>query len=174
MSGMGCSGSAPIQEINAEENEGENLSKENSANGIADQQRQAKAGGIETSANSLQDTNLAEENQRGSDMKRNSLRRLRPKRDGERIINDAWGKSTVAKNVKNLESSPSRRQPEELVDLESEYGKDGVDLASSHVHGDYQEKEKLIKNCDETYSTDNIERMNKQRTIYMVITMPIN
>ena len=174
MFGMGCSGSAPIQEINAGENERENLSKENCANGIVDQQRQAKADGIETSENSLQDTNPAEGNQLSSVKKGNSLGRLRLKRDGEQIIIDAWGKSTVTKNVKNVESSQSRREPEELIDLESEYGKDGVDLASSHVHGDHQDRENLIINPDKTYSVDNIERMSKQRTIYMVITMSIN
>lgn len=173
MFGMGCSGSAPIQEINAEEDEGVNLSKENSANGIADQQRQPKADGIETTANSLQGTNPAEGNQQGSDRKKNSLRRLRLKRDGEQIINDAWGKSTATKNVKNLESLQSRHKPAELVDLESEYGKDGIDLASSHVHRDHQEKEKLI-NCDGTNSVDSSERMSNQRNIYRVITIPIN
>ena len=173
MFGMGCSRSAPIQEINPEEDEGVNLSKENSTSGIADQQRQAKADGIETAANSLPDTNPAEENQLGTDKKRNSLRRLRLKRDGEQIINDAWGKSTVTKNVKNLTSLQSRHKADELVDLESEYGKDGVDLASSHVHGDHQEKENLINDCDGN-SWDNSERMSNQRSIYRVITMPIN
>ena len=179
---MGCSGSAPIQELNAEpENEEVNLSKENSANGIADQPGQAKATGIETTANSLQDTNPTEGNQLGPVKERNSLKRSRPKRDGEQIIDNAWSTSKIKKNVKNLEISQSRPKIEDLVDMESEYGKDGIDLASSHVHGDHQKKEKLISNSlgarksrDGTYSVDNTERMSKQRTIHKVNTMPIN
>ncbi|XP_020617456.1 uncharacterized protein LOC110055409 [Orbicella faveolata] len=170
---MGCSGSAPIQEFNAEENEAGNLSKENSVKEIADQPRQEKADGIETTANSLQDTNPTEGNQLGPDKEINNLKRSRPKRDREQIIDNAWSISKVKKNVKNLESSQSRPKPEGLVDLESEYGKDGVDLASSHVYGDHQDKEKLINHSlgarmspDGTYSVDNSERMSKRRSFH--------
>lgn len=175
---MGCSGSAPIQKFNAEENEAGNLSKENSVKEIADQPRQEKADGIETTANSLQNTNPTEGNQLGPDKEINNLKRSGPKRDKEQIIDNAWG---ISKVKKNLESSQSRPKPEGLVDLESEYGKDGVDLASSHVYGDHQDKEKLINHSlgarmspDGTYSVDNSERMSKRRSIHKVNTMLIN
>ena len=169
MFGMGCSGSTPIQEI----------SKEKKAKGISDQPRLENADGIETTENTLQDTNTAEGNQLGPD---NSVKRSSPKRNGrEQIIDDAWGISKVKKNVKNLENSQSRPKPVELVDLESEYGKDGVDLVSSHVDGDHQDKEKLINNSlgtrtspDGTYFVDNSKRMNKQRSIHKVNTTQIN
>lgn len=166
---MGCSGSTPIQEI----------SKEDSAKGSSDQSQQEKADGIETTENSLQGTNTTEGNQLGPDI---SLKRSRPKRDcPDQIIDNAWGITNVKKNVKNLERTHLRPRPEEIVDLESEYGKDGVDLASSHVDGDHQDKEKLIKNSvsartspDGTYFVDNSERMSKQRTIHKVNIMQIN
>ena len=177
---MGCSGSTPIQEINAEENEAVDLSKDNSANSIEDQPRQAKADAIETTA--LQDAKPTEGNQLGLVKEKYMLKRSRAKRDGEQIIVDnAWGISKVKKNLENLESSQSRAKPEEMVDLESEYGKDGVDLASHHVHGHHEETEKSINNSlsassssDGTYSVDNSERMSKQQTIHKVNTMPIN
>lgn len=167
---MGCSGSQPIQEINAKENEAVNLSKENIANENVDQPRQAKADGMETTANLLQDANpVAKE--------RNSLKRSRTKRDGEEIIENAWG---VSKVKKNLETAQSRPEQDGLVDFESEYGKDGVDLASSHVHGD-QDTEKLINNSlgartspNGTYSVDYSEQMGKKRSIHKVNTVLIN
>lgn len=175
---MGCRWSTPIQEINAEENEAVDLSKENSANGIADQPRQAKADGIKKPANSLQDTNPTEGNQLGQAKNNSSPKRPRAKRGGEQIIDNAWG---ISRGQKNIESSQSEPGPEGLIDLESEYGKDGVDLASSHVHGDHEVTEKVINNMsgarrstDGTYSVNNSERMSNQRSIHKVNTMPIN
>ena len=167
---MGCNGSQPIQEINAEESEAVNLSKEHSVNENVDQPRQAKADGMNTTANLLQDANPTAK-------ERNSLKRPKAKRDGEEIIENAWGVSKVKKNLENAQSRPKQ---EGLADVESEYGKDGVDLASSHVQGN-QDKEKLIHNSsgarmspEGTHSVDYSERMGMQRSIHKVNTMLIN
>lgn len=175
---MGCRWSTPIQEINAEESEAVDISKENSANGSADQARQVKADGFKKPANSLQDTNPTGGNQLGQAKSNSSLKGPRAKRGGEQIIDNAWG---ISRGQKNIESSQSEPGPEGLIDLESEYGKDGVDLTSSHVHGDHEVTEKVFnkmsgarRSTDETYSVNNSERLSKQQSIHKVNTMTIN
>ncbi|KAL9962282.1 hypothetical protein ACROYT_G031369 [Oculina patagonica] len=173
---MGCSGSQPAQSVSANDSEAIIVSKENSANGNADQLGSAKIDGIETTENLLQDAKAAEGNQLNltnrsvnrTGQEADNLKRTIAKRDGKEIEN-AWGVSKVKKNIENVVSKPGQAV---LVDFESEYGRDGVDLTSSQVEGD-QDKERLISaklgtriSPDGTYGADYIERMDKQRAIH--------
>lgn len=181
---MGCSGSQPAQGVNANDSETIIFSKENSADGKADQLGSAKIAVLETTENLLQESNAAEENQlnlTSEPVNRparegDSLERTRTKRDGKEVEN-AWSVSKAKKNIEKVVTKPVH---EELDDFESEFGKDGVDLTSSHVHGD-QDNEKLTKNSlgirtspDGTHDVDYSDRMGKQRSIHKVNTAVIN
>ena len=171
---MGCNGSQPAKGANSSENEAIVISKENSANGSADQLKLAKTGGAEATENLLQDANAAEENQlitfNRTGKESNSLKRTGTKRDGKGIEN-AWGVSKVSKNIEN--EVISKPKEEELADFESEYGKDGVDLTSSHVDGE-QDNEKLINSSLGTRTSPDGTCINKQRGIHKVNIMLIN
>lgn len=179
---MGCSGSQPAQGANSSENEAIVISKENSANGSADQLKSAKTREVDATENLLQDANATEEKKlnltNGASVKRtgqaeiNSLKRTKTKRDGKGVEN-AWSVSKVSKNIEKEVIRKPAREVEELADFESEYGKDGVDLTSSHVDG-AQDNEKLINNSLDTRTSPDGTCINKQRGIHKVNIMLIN
>lgn len=175
---MGCSGSQPAQDNNVNANEAIIISKENSANGTSDHMEPVITDGIEATVNSLQDSNgvvSPQGNHKAVNraVKGNSLKRSRTRRpsDGKFGIENAWDVPKIKKN--HLENVVTRSAQAELADLESEYGKDGVDLASSRVHSSEQDTENLMGSSPGG-TFDYSERMSKQRSIRKVNIMPMN
>jgi len=138
---MGCGKSTLAHGVDANENDviivkEEHTDHENGTDPV-------KIEGVEAKENSLQESGR---NQKAvikpTMMKhRHSLTR---KSDSGRGIENAWGDSKVKKNVENTAAKPPRRPVLDDLDFESEYGRDGVDLTSTHVNN---EADKLLSSA---------------------------
>ena len=158
---MGCSESQPVQDKDAIETEAIVTSERNGP-----QQPEPAKADVGTE-NSLQEVNSVQLNSIHEHVKgpEGTSTLKRPSRRSSEMEN-AWGVVKVNKNLENAFTNP---QVPEVEDLESEYGKDGVDLASSHVQSG-QDTDRLLGSSlgartspDGTYRGDYTERMNNQR-----------
>lgn len=158
---MGCSESKPSQGNGRAEAE---VIISSNGNGL----QETEPAKTKATDNSLQDVNPIQLNSTHGSVKRpeesNIMKPLRARPSG---LENAWGNTRVVNE--NLENTFNKPQVQKVDDFGSEYGKDGVDLASSHVQSG-QDAEKFVSNSlgartspDGTYSADYNERLNHER-----------
>lgn len=157
---MGCSESKPAQ--SNETSEAEAII---SSNGNGSQETETvKTSGMD---NSLQEVNPMQLNSSHEGVKRpEQLSVMKPPRARPSSLENAWGNTRVVN--KNLENAFNKPQVQKVEDFGSEYGKDGVDLASSQVQNG-QDTDKFVSSSlgartspDGTYSVNYNERLNFQ------------
>ena len=106
------------------------------------------------------------------------LPRARKSENGRGIELNAWGEKKTKKNAQNIALKPQGDSGDDS-EFESEYGRDGVDLTSTHVTNDH-ETEKLMSNAlgpgsspDGTNLTNYSEGPNRISALQKVNTTPV-
>lgn len=174
---MGCGNSTPAHGVDANLESDVIIIKDDNANEHTTEP--AKIEAAETADNSLQNEShnggFAIKALRRPTMEKRGESRPR-KSDVGREIENAWGASKATKNAETV-----KPQEQILNDLnfESEYGRDGVDLTSTHVTGDY-ETDKLVSDSlgprtspDGTHNVANYsDGINRTRVLHKVNTTP--
>ena len=143
---MGCGKSTLAHGVDSNEND-VIINKEDSVKENATEPGKIEA--IEAKDTPLQDSgnsgSFAPQLKNKSVSKPTMMKRKLPrarKLDTGRQIENAWGATKVQKNIENAPIKPQREKVADM-DFEGEYGRDGVDLASSHVTNGY-ETDKLV------------------------------